>query len=135
MHTRIEFNMYRPSRNTLLFSSMNKGIHQSERVNLRLQVIVEHRLEGRHLRIHNHNVLRDAVTSQGDALVSHSHSQIVNTMLLKCLGHLDSTSTIGVSLHHTHELGLWFQERTIIVQIVNNGIKVYLEDGLVYFLF
>ena len=82
MHARIQFDVYWPTRNTLFLGSLDKCIHQSEGIYLRFQVIIEHGLEGSHLRIHNHDVLRNAIATQSDTLVSHSHSQIVHTMVL-----------------------------------------------------
>ena len=89
---------------------MDKRIHQAERIDLWLQVVVEHRLESSHLWVHNHDVLRDAVVAKRDALVSYGYGKIVDTMLLKRFGNLHSTSTVGISLHHADELRLWFQE-------------------------
>ena len=131
MHTCIELDMHRPTRNSLLFSSMDEGIHQAERVDLRLQVVVEHGLEGRHLRIHNHDVLRDAMMAKGDALVSNSNSEIVDAMVLQGLGHLHGTSTIGIGLDHADQLGLGFQEGAVVVEVVDDSVEVNLEDGLV----
>ena len=82
VHTSIELDMYGPTRNTLLLSSMDEGIHQTERIHLGFEVVVEHGLEGRHLRVHNHNILRDAIPAQGSTLVSHGDSEVVDTMVL-----------------------------------------------------
>ena len=127
--------MHRPSRDSLLLCSTNQGIHQSETVYLRLQVVVEHRLEGGHLRIHDHDILCDAVATQCDALVGHSNRQIVHTVVLQCLGHFHSSCTVGVGLHHAHQLRLGFQERAVVVQVVDHRIQVHLQNGLVHFLF
>ena len=69
--------------------------------------------------------------TQGDTLVSNSYSKIVHTVFLQCLGDLDGTSTIGIGFHHTYQFGLWFQERTVIVEVIDHSIEVDLEDGLV----
>ena len=134
MHASIQFDVYWPTRNALFLSSMYQFIHQSERVHLWFQVPVEHGLEGRHLRVHDHDVLRDAVATQGHTLVSHSHGQIVHPMVLQGLGHLHSTSSIGISLDHAHQLGLGLQEGTVEVQVVHHGIEVHFEDGLMHLL-
>lgn len=45
VHTGIELDVDRPTRNTLFLSRLNQSIEQTERVHLRLKVEVEHRLE------------------------------------------------------------------------------------------
>ena len=55
-------------------------------------------------------------------------------MILKGLTDLHGTSAVGISLDHTHHLGLWLQERAVIVQIVNHCIKVHLKYRLMHLL-
>ena len=135
MHASIKFNMYWPACNTFLTGCPNKGIHQPEGIDFRFQVIVEHRLEGRHLRIHNHNVGRNTSFAECDTLIGNSHSQIIDTMILKRLGDLNGTSAIGIGLDHTDHLRIWLQKRAIVIQIVYHSIQVYLQDRLVDLLF
>ena len=130
VHTRIEFDVYGPTRNTLLLSGTDEGIHQTERVDLWLEIVVEHRLEGRHLRVHNHNVLRNAVATQCDALVSNSHCEVVDTVVLQGLGNLHGTSAIGVGLDHADQFGLRLQEGAIVVEVVDQCVEVNLQNGL-----
>ena len=110
MHTSVELDVHWPARDTLLLRSMYQRIHQSEGVHLWFQVVVEHGIEGRHLGVHNHDVLCDAVTTQGDTLVGNCHSQIVNTMVLQRLGHLHRASSIGICLDHAYQFSFWLQE-------------------------
>ena len=131
MHTRVELDMYGPTRDTLLTGSLDQRIHQTEGIHLRLQVVVEHRLEGRHLRVHDHDIGGDASLTERDTLVGHSHGEIIDTLILQGLGDLHSTSTIAVGLDHAHHLRIGLQERTEIVQVLHHGIEVHLEDGLV----
>ena len=65
--------MYGVSGDALLFGGFHKGVEQAEGVNFGLQIVVEHRLEGCHLRIHDHDVARDAIAAQRNALVGHGH--------------------------------------------------------------
>ena len=134
MHARIQFDMDGPSRNTLFLSGMDEGVHQPERVHLRFQVVVEHGLEGRHLGIHDHDVLRDAVAAQRHPLVGHGHGQVVYPVVLQRLGHFHSPGTVSVGLHHTHQLGLRLEKRAVVVQVVHQGIEVDLQNSLVHFL-
>ena len=131
VHTRIELDVYGPACDTLFASSLNQCIHQSEGVDLRLQIVVEHRLESRHLRIHNHDVGGDASLTERHTLIGHSHCEIIDTMVLQRLGNLNGTCAIGISLDHTHHLRLGLQERAIVVEILHNGIEIHLKDGLV----
>ena len=82
MHARVEFDMYRPPRDTLLTGSTDEGVQQSERVYLGFEIIVEHGLEGSHLRVHDHDIGRDACLAEGDALICHGHGEIVDAMVL-----------------------------------------------------
>ena len=61
---------------------MNQRIQQAETVHLWFQIILEKRAEGTHLRVHNHNVSRDASIAECNALVSNSNSQIIHPMIL-----------------------------------------------------
>ena len=63
----------RPGVSAILLCGADEGVHQTEGVDLGFQVVVEHGLEGRHLGVHHHNVLRDTVAAQRDALVGHGH--------------------------------------------------------------
>ena len=126
--------MYGPTCDTFLTSRLNEGIHQSEAIHLRLQVVVEHGLEGCHLRIHNHDIGCDSCLAEGDTLIGHSHSEIIHTLILQRLGYLHSTSAIGIGLDHAHHLGIGLQERAIVIQILHHRIEVHLEDGFMHFL-
>ena len=134
MHARVQLDMHRPSCDTLLLGRMNQRIHQSEGIDLWFQVVVKHRLEGRHLRIHNHDVLCDAITTERHARVGNGHSEVVDTMVLQRLGYLYGTCTIGIRLHHTYQFGFRFQERTVVVQVIHHCIEVHLQDGLMHLL-
>ena len=134
MHSGIEFDMYRPSCYSLLTRCPYESIEKTERINLWLKVIVEHGLEGGHLRIHNHDIGRDASLTKRHSLISNSHSEIVNTMILKSLCYLYRTCSIGIGLNHTHHLCLWLKERAVVIEVIHNGIEVHLEDCLMDFL-
>ena len=56
VHAGVELYVYGESCHALTLCCLDKSIEQTERVDLRLKVIVEHCLEGRHLRVHNHDV-------------------------------------------------------------------------------
>ena len=131
-HAGIQLDMNGQSRNAFLLGSLDKGVEQSERIHLRFEVIVEHRLEGGHLRVHDHDVARDTILAQRNALVRHSHGQIVHTVVLQRLGYFHRTSPIAVGLDHADELGVRLHERAVVVEVGHHGIEVYLEGCLVH---
>ena len=135
VHAGVKLQMYGPPRDTLGTGCLDEGIHQSEAIDLRLQVVVEEGLKRRHLGVHHNDILRDAGIAKGDTLVGYRHCQIVHAMVLQRLGNLHGTSAISVGLDHTHHLGLGLQERAEIVQVIDHRIEVHLEDGLVHLLF
>ena len=134
VHARVELDVYGPAGDALLAGLPDEGIEQSEGVDLGLQVVVEERLERCHLRVHHHDVGRDARIAQRHSLIGHGHGQVVHTVFLQGLGYLDGPSPVSVGLDHAHELGLWLQQRTVVVQVVHHSVEVYLKDGLVYLL-
>ena len=56
-------------------------------------------------------------------------------MVLQCLCHFYSSCTIGVCLYHAYNFCVSLQHRTVVVQVIDHGIEVYLKDGLVHLLF
>ena len=126
--------MHRPAGDTLLAGCLDEGIEQTEAIYLGLQVVIEHGLEGGHLGVHNHDIGGDASLTQGNTLVGHCHCEVVNTVILQGFGYLDSTCSIGIGLDHAHHLGFGLHERAIEVEILDHGIEVNLEDGLVHLL-
>ena len=56
-------------------------------------------------------------------------------MILQGLRHLYGASTIGIGLDHADQFCLGLEERTEIVQVVDNGIQVDFEDGFMHLLF
>ena len=56
------------------------------------------------------------------------------TMVLKGFCHLYGSGSVSVGLHHADELGFGFQERTVVIEVIDNGIEVDLKDGLVHLL-
>ncbi len=135
VHAGIELNVYRIIRYSFTLCGLDKSVEQTETIHLRLEVVVEHRLECRHLRIHDHDVACYSVFTQRYALIGNSHCEIVYTMVLKGFCHFHGSGAIGVCLYHSNELRLRFHERAVIVEIVNESTKIYLKDCLVYFLF
>ena len=135
MHTCVELDMYGIARDAFFLRSLNQSIEQAEGVYFRLQIIVEHRLEGTHLGVHDHDVARDAIATEHGTLVSDSHGEIVDTMVLQCLGHLHTTGTVGVCLDHAHEFGLGLHKRAVVVEVLHHSTKVHFQHGLMHFLY
>ena len=82
VHARIELDMYGPARDTFLTSGLDECVHQTEGIDLGLQVVVEHGLEGRHLRVHDHDIGGDACLTERNTLVGHGHGEIIDTLVL-----------------------------------------------------
>ena len=110
----------------------HKGVQQMEAIDLRLQLVVEHRLEGRHFGVHNEDVGRDACFSQFRPFVGHGHGQVVYVPFLQRLGYLVGTSPIGRCLHHAHHLRLRLQLAAVVVQVGHHRAEVHLQNGLVH---
>ena len=89
VHASVELDVYGIVGDALLLGCLDEGLEQTERIDLGLEVVVEHGLEGGHLGVHHHDVGGDAVLAQGDTLVGDSHSQIVYAVVLQGLGYLD----------------------------------------------
>jgi len=134
VHARVKLYVHRISRYALLSGSVNKRIEQAEAVHLRLEVVVEHGLERRHLRVHNHDVRRYSSLAQRNTLVGNSHGKIVGAMVLQRLCHFHGTTAIGICLYHANHLRLRLEKRAEVVEVVHHGTEVHLEYGLVYFL-
>ena len=134
MHTGIELDVNRESGDTLLLCSLDERIEQSERIHLRLQVVIEHGLEGSHFRVHDHDVAGDTVLAKGDPLIGNSHSQIIYTMILQGLGNLYRSGTIAICLDHTDQFGFRLHEGTVVVEVGNHRIQVDLEGGFMHLL-
>ena len=126
--------MYGETCYTLALGSFYQRAEQSERIHLRLQIIVEQRLKRRHFGVHNHNVRRDTIFAQRHTLVGYRHRQIVGTVVLQRLGYFYCAGTIAVGLNHTHQLCFGLHERTIVVQVSHHSTKVYLKGGFVHLL-
>ena len=132
MHARVELDVHRPARDALLAGGGYEGIQQAEAVDLGLQVVVEERLEARHLRVHHDDILCDASAAQLSPLVGGGHGQVVHALVLQRLGNLHGTGTVGVGLDHAHQLGARLHHRAIVVQVVHHGVQVYLENCLMH---
>ena len=134
VHARVELYVYGPARYALFLGRFHESVEQAERVDLRLKVVVEHRLERRHLRVHYHDIRRDAVATQRGTLIGHGHGEIVNAMVLQRLGNLHAARAVSVGLYHAHELGLGLHERAVIVEVGHHGVEVHLQHRLVHLL-
>ena len=132
VHARIELDVHRPGSDAFLLSGLDEGVEQTEGVHLWLKVEVKHRLKRRHLGVHNHDVARDAVAAQCSTLIGHSHSEVVDAVVLQRLCNLNAAGSIGVGLNHTNELGLGLHKRTVVVEVGHDGIEVDLKHRLVH---
>ena len=132
VHTSIQFDMYRETSNTFFFCSLDQRIQNTERINLWFQIIVEHGLEGCHLRIHNHDIARNTILAKRNTLIGYCYGKIIHTMILQCLGDFYRSCSITIRLDHAYQLGLWFHERTVIVQIGHYCIQIYLQSGFMH---
>ena len=56
VHARVQLDMYGEVAYAVLLRLTHKGVKQAEGIDLRLQVVIKHGLERRHLRVHNHDV-------------------------------------------------------------------------------
>ena len=131
MHACIELDMDGPTSDTFLARCLDEGIHETEGIDLGLEIVVEHGLEGGHLRIHDHDVGSDACLAQGDTLVGYGHSKVIDTLILQRFGYLHGSCTIAIGLDHAHHLGVGLEERAEVIEVLDHRIEVDLEDGLV----
>ena len=82
-HACVYLYVYRIFLYALALSLINKRFKHREAVNLRLQVVVYNLAESAYLRIHDDDRHAYALVAESRALVSHSHSQIVASVLLQ----------------------------------------------------
>ena len=106
VHACVELYVYGIARDAFLLGSLDKCVEYSEVVNLWLQIVVKHCLEGCHLRVHHHDVARNAVASEGCTLIGYCHGEIVYTMVLQCFGNLYAAGSVGIGFYHAYQLGL-----------------------------
>ena len=118
----------------LLLGGVYERVHQPEAVHLRLEVVVEHCLERRHLRVHYHYARGYPVLAQGHALVGHGHGQIVYAVVLQRLGHLHGPCAVCVGLDHAHDFRLRLEERAVRVEVCHERVEVHFEYRLVHLL-
>ena len=130
-HARIEFDVDGIARDALAAGSLDKGVEETEGIDLGLQVVVEHRLEGGHLGVHHHDVARDAIAAQRHALVGHGHGQVIDAVVLERLGHLHGTRSIGVGLDHADEFRAGSHHGAVVVEIIDQRLEINLQGGLV----
>jgi len=55
-------------------------------------------------------------------------------MVLQRLGYLHAARAVGVCLYHTHELCFGLHERSVVIQVLNQGSEVHFEHGFVHLL-
>ena len=119
------------ARDALAAGGLDKGVEETEGIDLGLQVVVEHRLEGGHLGVHHHDVARDAIAAQRHALVGHGHGQVIDAVVLERLGHLHGTRSIGVGLDHADEFRAGSHHGAVVVEIIDQRLEINLQSGLV----
>jgi len=130
-HARIELNVDGIARDALAAGGLDKGVEETEGIDLGLQVVVEHRFEGGHLGVHHHDVARDAIAAQRHALVGHGHGQVIDAVVLERLGHLHGTRSIGVGLDHADEFRAGSHHGAVVVEIIDQRLEINLQGGLV----
>ena len=86
--------------------------------------IVDHRVE----QDYGH---RESLAAQLCALVVDGHGQICRSLGLEGLGELARSGSVARCLDHAYHSGGRLDERAEPVEIVDHGVKVYLEHGLV----
>ena len=134
VHASVELDVYGEVGDSFFLCRLHQCVEQSETVYLRLQIIVEHGLERRHFRVHDHDVARDAVLAQGYALVGYCHGEIVHQVVLQCLGYFHRPGSIRIRFYHAHQFGFRLHEGAVIVEVLHHGTEVYFQYGLVHFL-
>ena len=86
MHTGIHLDMNGEVGNPLFLRFLNQGFQQVETIDFGFQLVVKHRLECRHFRIHDDDACRNPGLAEFGTFISHSYSQIIHVMLLQSLG-------------------------------------------------
>ena len=130
-HARIELDVDGIARDALAAGGLDKSVEETEGIDLGLQVVVEHRLEGGHLGVHHHDVARDAIAAQRHALVGHGHGQVIDAVVLERLGHLHGTRSIGVGLDHANEFRAGSHHGAVVIEIIDQRLEINLQCGLV----
>ena len=85
MHTCVEFDVDGEIGDALLLGSIDELFQQVETEHLWFEAIVKKHLERGGFWIHDHDVGGDACLTEVSTLVSHSHSQVVHTIVLQGL--------------------------------------------------
>ena len=133
MHTRINLDMYREIGNAFTSGSLNQFFKQVKTVHFRLQFVVEHGFKCRKFRIHNDYRTINSGLTQVCSFIGYCHSQIIYTVILQRLRYLKRTCSISRSFNHTYHFCIWLKLITIIIQIVDQSLKIDLKNRFVHF--
>ena len=135
MHTCIHLHMDGEVGDSFFFRRLYQFRQQAEAIYLRLQAVVEHRLEGRQFGIHDDDRAGDARFAKLHSLVGHGYGQVIHLMVLQGFGNLVRAGSVSRGFYHAHHLGAWLQEAPIVVVVGYQCIEVNLKDGFVHLQF
>ena len=129
MHAGVDLDMHRIIGYTHALCLFDESIQESETIDFGFQAILDNRAEGSHLGIHHHDASTDALTSKFSTFICHCNSQVIDVLVLQCLGQFVTACTIPECFHHARQLCLGLEMTAITVQVVNDGIEVNLKYG------
>ena len=110
---------------------VGEQIKYAETVNIWFQAVFEDAVETLLLGIHHHNGQCNAVLTQVHTLVGVGHGKVVHMVVLQGVGNFHASGAVRKSLHHRHQLGAGVDTRTVVVEVADKGVEVYLHYGFV----
>ena len=111
-----------------------KEVEDTERVDIRLQVVSNNVVKTCRLWVHNHYGQRNAAAMELDSLVNIGDGKVVDMIVLECGGNGEKSGTIGICLDHCHQARVGTEKRTVVIEVMDKRIEVDFEDSLMAFL-
>ena len=113
-----------------LTSLLTQPFQELHTIHLGLELMRKERISHRELGVHNHNMSADPLLAQLTPFVSHRYGEIVHPMLLQRTRQLKGTRPVAIGLDHTDQRMVRREERTVVIEVVDDGTEVDIQDRL-----
>ena len=116
---------------TVQADGLREGFEDAETVYVGLETVADDVGKTFFFGVHDHDGQGDAAPAEFDAFVAIGDGEVVGVVVLEGVGNLGGAGAGGGGLDHGHEFGGGTDEGSVVVEVGDEVVEVYLHDGLV----
>jgi hypothetical protein len=131
VHAGVELEVYGVGGEGAAAGLGEEGVEEGEAVNFGFEVVFEEEVDGLDFGVHDEDGEGDTGAAEFFAFVGEGDGEVVATLFLQGEGYLGGAGAVSVGFDDAGDAGVGVEVAAVVAVVVDEGVEVYFEGGLV----